>query len=167
MTQTAMCYGEVLYRLEIPREAVDQTSRILTKVPEVMKLLDSPAVSPRKKERIIDRIFPEPIRNFLKVVCRYGNAALLPEIFEACHLIFCQKHKILPARLTCVTMPDPVQEEGIRAFLKKHYSVNEVILDKKQDNSLMGGFLIEAAGQEMDCSLKGRLAHLEQKLTQR
>ena len=167
MTDTAMNYGRVLMELELPKEAVRQTEDILRTVPEVLKILSSPAVKPAEKERAIDRIFPAEIRNFLKVVCRHQEAALLPEMFEACREAYCGKHHILRAHLLYVTAPDERQQEGIKELLKKRYRADAVELSMEQDNSLMGGFVIRAAGQETDCSLRGRLARLEEKLTRR
>ena len=120
-----------------------------------------------QKEKAIDRIFPNGIRNFLKVVCRHQEAALLGEIFEAYRDVYCREHHILRARLTYVTAPDERQQAGITELLKRRYQAETVELNMEQDNSLMGGFVIRAAGQETDCSLKGRLARLEEKLTRR
>ena len=46
MTDTAMNYGRVLMELELPKEAVRQTEDVLRTVPEVFKILSSPAVKP-------------------------------------------------------------------------------------------------------------------------
>ena len=53
MTDTAMNYGRVLMELELPKEAVRQTEDVLRTVPEVLKILSSPAVKPAEKERKI------------------------------------------------------------------------------------------------------------------
>ena len=81
--------------------------------------------------------------------------------------MYCREHHILRARLTYVTAPDERQQAGITELLKRRYQAETVELNMEQDNSLMGGFVIRAAGQETDCSLKGRLARLEEKLTRR
>lgn len=167
MTQTAMCYGTVLYELSVPETAVEQAKAVIEAVPETVRVLQSPVISLEKKERVIERIFPAEMKNFLKVVCKYGNAALLAEIFSAYRRVYCEKNGILPARLTYVTAPDERQLAGIRELLKERYQAETVDLELKEDKSLMGGFVIEAAGQETDCSLKGRLARLEERLTRR
>lgn len=167
MTETAMNYGRVLCDLKLPEGEILQAEEILQAVPELKKVLESPAVKQEQKEKAIDRIFPNGIRNFLKVVCRHQEAALLGEIFEAYRDVYCREHHILRARLTYVTAPDERQQAGITELLKRRYQAETVELNMEQDNSLMGGFVIRAAGQETDCSLKGRLARLEEKLTRR
>lgn len=167
MTETAMCYGTVLCSLHLPESSILEAQEVIRAVPQIGKVLCSPVISREEKERAVDRIFPEEIRNFLKVVCRHGNGDMLDDIFQAYRKIYNEKHGILEARLTYVTEPDERQKEGIRNLLKERYQAETVILEMKQDKSLIGGFRIEAAGQETDCSLKGRLERLEEKLTRR
>lgn len=167
MTETAMCYGTVLWELDLPKDSISRTEGILQAVPQIVRILRSPVISFRDKERAIDRIFPAETGSFLKVVCRHGKGEFLEEIFQAYHRVYNEKKGILAARLTYVTEPDERQKAGILEFLKERYQAETVTLEMKQDKSLMGGFVIEAAGQETDCSLKRRLACLEEKLSRR
>ena len=83
MTQTVNNYATVLLELGVTREAVDETKEILSLTQDLPKSLKSPVVSKQDKHKLIDRIFPESMKNFLKVVCDYGEADLLEEIFAA------------------------------------------------------------------------------------
>ena len=94
MTQTAMCYGTVLYELSVPETAVEQAKAVIEAAPETVRVLQSPVISLEKKERVIERIFPAEMKNILKVVCKYGNAALLAEIFSAYRRVYCEKNEI-------------------------------------------------------------------------
>ena len=82
MTQTSINYGKVLYELSIPREAVEASRRILEEVKELSGVLESPVVTLGEKERAVERIFPQEMKNFLCVVCKYAHAALLPRDFS-------------------------------------------------------------------------------------
>ena len=117
MTQTSINYGIVLYELSVPGEAVEASRRILEEVKELSKVLESPVVPFEEKEKVISRIFPEEMKNFLCVVCKYAHAALLPEIFQAYQDYYNEQHKILTADLYCVVLPSQKQLEGIRKFL--------------------------------------------------
>ncbi len=167
MTETGMRYGTVLCGLNLPESSIQEAWETIRAVPQLGKVLQSPVISREEKERAIDRIFPKEIRNFIKTVCRHGNGGMLEEIFKAYRKVYNEKHRIVEARLTCVTEPDEEQKAGIRNLLKERCQAETVILEIKQDKSLIGGFVIEAAGQETDCSLKGRLERLEEKLTRR
>ena len=68
MTQTASNYGTVLFELGVKKEIVEKTKEIFSLTEELPKMLQSPIVSKDAKHRLIEDIFPEEIRNFLKVV---------------------------------------------------------------------------------------------------
>ena len=53
MTETTNNYAEVLYGLDISKEAVRDTEEIFRSVPKVKELLENPVVSFAQKERII------------------------------------------------------------------------------------------------------------------
>lgn len=164
MTQTSINYGIVLYELSVPQEAAETSRRILEEVKELSKVLESPVVPFDEKEKVIGRIFPEEMKNFLCVVCKYAHAALLPEIFQAYQDYYNEQHKILTADLHCVVPPTEEQLEGIRKFLLKKYQMQDAKIRIIKDESLVGGFLIRTRDQEFDYSLKGRINALQQKL---
>ena len=164
MTQTSINYGIVLYELSVPQEAAETSRRILEEVKELSKVLESPVVPFDEKEKVIGRIFPEEMKNFLCVVCKYAHAALLPEIFQAYQDYYNEQHKILTADLHCVAPPTEEQLEGIRKFLLKKDQMQDAKIRIIKDESLVGGFLIRTRDQEFDYSLKGRINALQQKL---
>ena len=164
MTQTSINYGIVLYELSVPQEAAETSRRILEEVKELSKVLESPVVPFDEKEKVIGRIFPEEMKNFLCVVCKYAHAALLPEIFQAYQDYYNEQHKILTADLHCVAPPTEEQLEGIKKFLLKKYQMQDAKIRIIKDESLVGGFLIRTRDQELDYSLKGRINALQQKL---
>ena len=45
MTQTAINYGKVLYQLNVPKESILETQRLLKEVPELLKTLENPTIS--------------------------------------------------------------------------------------------------------------------------
>ena len=161
MTETTNNYAEVLYGLDISKEAVRDTEEIFRSVPEVKEILENPVVSFVQKERIISRIFPGEIQNFLKVVCRHHKIDKIEEIIEA------YKKYSLKAELYYVTEPGEEQKAGIRKFLAGEFSVDEVQLILIEKKDLIGGFVLRAGGREFDWSLLGRYRNLKQKLTRR
>lgn len=70
MTQLSINYAKVLYELPVPKEDVLQSETILKQVPELLSVFTSPVILEKKKFVLIDRIFPESIRRFFKVMCR-------------------------------------------------------------------------------------------------
>ncbi len=163
----AVRYARVLYELGVSKEAIHKTKEIFEEVPQVQDVLVNPTISAAKKMSIIERIFPEEMKNFLKVVCKYQRLDLIMEIFAAYEKYCDEQDKILKAVLTCVEPPSEAQLKDMEAFLCKKYGVNEARIKIQIDAGLFGGFVLKAGSDEYDWSLKGRLERLEQKLTWR
>ena len=128
MTQTAKNYAQALYELHVDAESVKTAETILKEVPEVGESLTNPTIAFHVKEKIIDRIFPEGIRNFIKVVCRNQKSGLLLEMFEAYREIERKANEGLEAVLFYVTAPTVEQQEKMKTFLRRKFHVKEVAL---------------------------------------
>ena len=150
MTQTASNYGTVLFELGVKKEIVEKTKEIFSLTEELPKMLQSPIVSKDAKHRLIEDIFPEEIRNFLKVVSDHQEMDLMDDIFVAYKKAYDENHGILCAEMSYVMEPDAKQVEQM-----------------VEDKSLIGGFVLRVGDKEEDYSMKGRLDRLEKRLTWR
>ena len=103
---SAKQYARVLYELEIPKEAVKQTEKLFEEVPVLEETFASPVVPMQEKLSSIDRIFPQEIRNFLKVVCRNQRMSEIAQILFAYDKYSKKQEGIQMATLTCVEAPD-------------------------------------------------------------
>ncbi len=83
MTETSINYAKALYGLSVPGEAVLETGRIFKNTPQIGKMLENPLVSLKEKEHVIERVFPQEMKNFLKVTCKYQKIDRICEILEA------------------------------------------------------------------------------------
>ncbi len=164
MTQAAINYGQVLYELSIPEEKVEEAALILRTVPQRKEALCSPVVGKNSRRRIIDRVFPAEIRNFLKVLADHQSMDLAEDILKAWQARICEQKGILEASLFYVTEPEEEQLGEIKAMLCKKYGKIDVKLSLIQDLSLIGGFILRVGNVETDWSLKGRIRQLEQKI---
>lgn len=164
MTQTSINYARVLYELSVSPESVKDAKQIIKETPRLLQILESPVVSLSQKEKAVRRIFEKTLADFICVLCRYGHAALLFEIFQAYQEYYNEQKHILDAVLYYVTPPAKEQLEGIREFLKNKYGTANAVLELKEDKSLVGGFILQVKDQEFDYSLKGRINALQQKL---
>ncbi|MDD2979746.1 MAG: ATP synthase F1 subunit delta [Hespellia sp.] len=158
-------YGRVLYELEISEESIRESYLILQGTPQLTEALNNPVVSRKEKCRIIDRIFPADICNFLKMACDHREIGRILDIFQAYELYAEGKKGIVRAYLTYVTAPDERQQEGIQSFVKREFGAKEVKLLGVRDDALIGGFILRVGSQEYDWSTKGKLQRLERELT--
>ena len=133
----AVRYARILYDLGIPGEQVQKTREIFEEVPQLHDIFVNPTIALGKKMSVIDRVFPEEIRNFLKVVCKYQRMDLIPEIFTAYDDYCDEQNNVLNAarnrkkewRRSCAENTAPrkriLKSAGTRSFLEGSSSVWE------------------------------------------
>lgn len=165
--QAARSYAVALYDLHLPQEDILKSREIVEKSPELVWALECPIVTLAQKQACVDRIFPESVRPFMKVVCRHDRSSLLAMIFQCYEEYANEMKNVLNAVIRCVTPPKKEQLEGIRKYICGRFSVKDARIDIVKDPSLIGGFIIEAGGCEIDYSIRGRFDQLEQKLIRR
>lgn len=159
MNQISKNYAKALYELGVSKEAVEQT-RLLIREEALMKALKNPVISKKDKHKVIERIFPKEMHNFLKLNNDYNSVQLLDEIFEAYDMLTYEMNSKMKAELICVEAPDKEQEEKMKEFIIKEYGVKDVILEIKYDKTLIAGFILKTQDKEYDYSVKGRMNRL-------
>lgn len=164
MKQEADKYVAMLENMQIPKEILSQSSDIFLAVPQIRETLADPTVLLSKKHEIINRIFPEKVRDILKLLCDNQEITLWDDILEGMRRSTPKMADSLDAVLTYVTLPEPEQLEGIKEFLKRKYHAEHVKIVQRQDLSLGGGFKLQAGTDEYDWSTKEKLRQLENRL---
>ncbi len=165
MEQAVNRYAEMLIKLQIPEETMEQTSRIFSAVPQVKETLADPCISLCKKHDIIEKVFPEKIRDILKLMCDNQDINFWDDILEQKRKKAQKSADYMETVLTYVTAPTPEQLEGIRRFLVKKYGAEKIRIVEKKDPSLGGGFKLQAGTDEFDWSTKEKVRQMEEKLT--
>lgn len=167
MNQKAINYAKAIFELNIPESDLMETREILEENPELMEALYSPAVRAESKHNIIDKIFPKTVLNFLKVLTDNGSIKLLFDICEYYSVLKDESDNRMSAELIFCDPPNDKQIELIKEKLLKQYGKSEIDLTLTCDKSLIGGFIIKTADNEIDRSIKGRLTELSQKFIRR
>ncbi len=160
----AVRYARVLHETGVPADRVHKTREIFAEVPQLHDIFVNPTIDLKKKQRVIDRVFPGEMRNFLKVVCKYHRMDLISEIFTSYDAICDEQRKVLSATLTCTVPPSEEQKRGMEAFLCGRYGAKEAHIEVCRDEALLGGFILRVGSDEYDWSIRGRLNRLEQRL---
>ncbi len=167
MTQTVINYARVLYELQISDEIIMEAETYFRNVPELKDALTNPVIPLNEKYAVIEDLFTDQMKNFLKMVCKNGRMRQIREIFEVYETYSKSQRKILQATLIYVTEPTKEQEEKFKVFLKERYECRDVELKLLEDRELIGGFVLRAGEREFDWSIRGRIKQLEQKLIRR
>ena len=165
MTNKAYEYAQGMHDLHVSRDLIQQVNGILEAVPQVRVDFENPSVPVEKKHMIIDRIFPESVRNSLKILCDNNDFALWNDICEAYESINSTPEKRWStAQLLYVTPPDEEQLDKIRKFLVREYNNEDITIETKEDKSLKSGFILRVGSKEYDWSEQGRINQLKDKI---
>ena len=167
MTQRAINYAKAIFDLKIPEECVHNTKDIITSNVELFEALTSPAVKTSEKHTVIDAIFDKEVRNFLKVVCDNESMNIISQIFEAYEELVRDSKNVIRATITFVKRPDDEQLEKIKVMVCKKYNKSGVLLELKEDASLIGGFILTVGDTMYDKSIQGTLSALYKTLVWR
>lgn len=167
MTQIETNYAIVLYELGVPQDIVTKTKQIFDTTPILLENLTSPVVENEAKHRIIDRIFANEMKSFLKVLCDYQSIGSIHQIFQAYEKYYNEQQGILTASLYYVTEPTEKEIQGFNRYLVKRHNMKVVKLHLVEEPQLLGGFVLRVKDYEIDWSLKGRLEQLKQILIRR
>lgn len=167
MTQRAGNYGQILYRMGVTEEVLDETKKILSQNPQLIEILGSPQITASTRHRLIQRIFGREMQSFLKVLCDHGSIELWEDICKAYEAYDRQQRHILSVKMVCAAEPEQNQREKIEDYLRKKYEAKELQMEVEINPELLGGFLLLVGDMEEDWSIRGRLHDLEQRLTWR
>ena len=148
-------------------DAVETAKQLYLQSEELRKVLNSPIVTRAQKHRIIDKLFPQEMHSFLKKVCDYNEAEILPDIFSAYEIWRRESQGILVGTLYYMTEPTKAQLRNIEQGLCKKLGCQQLQLTLEEDHSLIGGFVIRIGDLEIDQSILGSVNGLKQKLTRR
>lgn len=165
MKRISMTYGQVLFELGMKKESLQKAQDMLHENKELLRALENPIIT--KKENVIDKLFSDDLKSFLKIVCDNDDIDCFDEAVEYYDELKRKTDKIIKAEFDYVTMPKDEQLERIKQYLMKQYQADEVDLTLKEDKDLIGGFMLKVGDHVYDNSLSGKMRKLQQKLTWR
>ena len=161
----AMDAAKVLNELGISKEAVLEAGNIFEKSQELKAALVNPVITKETKHNIIDKVFSEEMRTFLKVVCDHEKMTIAEQIFAAYEELQNQAAGVKTVYLRYTALPSEEQKKQMGDFIKKKYGAGDIKWVMAEDKALIGGFILQVDGKEYDYSVQGRLNRLERKLT--
>lgn len=163
----AQICGQVLFDMKVDKSIIDEADKVFKTCPELSDILSNPTISKDEKYAVIDKLFPEEIRSFLKIMTEFGHINKIREIFEAYYSSMRRSRNILEAELFYVNKPDDETVEKFRQMLKKKYSVSDVLIKLTEDRNLIGGYKLVVGDMEYDKSVQGTIKALQNRLIRR
>ena len=124
---------------------------------DFLTLLRSPVITPDKKLKVTEAVMAGRVTEltalFTKLMISKGREAYLPEVITS----FIKEYKDLKHIHTVkLTTAVPVSDEVKNAFIeqiKRTSSIQNIELEAKVDDKIIGGFVLQAGDQLIDASV--------------
>lgn len=167
-------YAKVLYELEVPYKMAEKSLSVFESDAGVtlMKVLCNPTIEEKEKYAVIDAVFTDEdynrvFRNFLKNLCQSGHFNELPEIVAYYDAYEKEQRGIVLAKVYYALEIDETKKAEIHDYISRKYEGKEIEVRYYCKEELMGGFVIEVDGLEIDWSIKGRMNRMRNQLLRR
>lgn len=159
-------YIDMLLSSEISVSDLEEAQKILAASAELSAILDSPTVSPEEKGNVVSVLFPLAVQEFMTRVAVGCDIENVSDILSGYMRVVAKKNKVARATVYCVTEPNEQQLQGIRDFVQKEENAGAVQLQIVQDESLIGGFIIQTDNKRFDRSLKSKIDQIKEKVVE-
>lgn len=175
MTDSAINYGEALYELAKDEQCserilseLDTVCELFCGNPDYVRLLSEPSVPKRERCAVLDEALRDRVQpyllNFLKLLCERGLIRRTADCLRAYRTRYYADNGILEATaITAVPLPEAQKRrltEKLRSITGK-----QVMLQVRQDASVLGGIRLQMDGRELDGTVRGRLDSLRRSLS--
>ena len=168
MSELARRYALALEAAGVSTEEFLESAGAILEVPVLWDALKSPAIHPREKQAVLDRLplwdEHSSLLRFYKHLAKKNRLPLLPEIAAASHIIRLERQDRAVCQVTCVHIPSMAQQNRLRETLQKQHHKKSVDLEFHVDPTLLGGYILEIEGVTYNLSLQGKLRGLSRYL---
>jgi F-type H+-transporting ATPase subunit delta len=129
---------------------------------DFLAMLKSPMIHTDKKQKVIQLLFDGKIQDltfkFINLLITKGREYYLPQICTEFISQFRTLNKIRPAVLITAEVMDENQVNEIKQKFSGWLNPGEVMeISQKMDPKIIGGFILEMGGQQIDASAKRKL----------
>jgi F-type H+-transporting ATPase subunit delta len=138
-------------------------------VPELRAALRNPQLDPATKVAVLDELLggsDELIRNFLRLVAEKGRSGQIEEIAREFDRLMAREERRLNVELTTAR---ELSDDEARDLLQQieQAAGRKIEATRRVDQSLIGGFVLQAGSMRVDASVRGRIEGLRHELVRR
>lgn len=161
-----MAYGEALFslceELKITEKVLDDVktlSEVISRSPEYLKMLDSPALTREERLGLIDRSFAtldKSLVNMTKLLCEKRLTYALPKALDAFTKAYEVSRGIERVEVISAIPLTPMQCQKLKAKLEG-ITKKQIIISNTHDPSLLGGMKLRYMGIQLDGTVKNKL----------
>jgi len=169
-------YAEALLELAVSSNTFDEVnsdmnivSQFLLNSADLQKFLSNPLVTQEAKKKVVNDILGEQISQstlrFLMVLVDRGRIAFLDAVAQRYLELSYKQASIEIATVTSAVQLSSQQQKDLVEKLKKLTGAEQVKLQLKVNNELIGGFVVEVGSKLIDTSLSGQLKQINSLLS--
>lgn len=169
-------YAEALFQVGEETNSTTKLYEELNAVVDILKsnkdffnVLKSPLVSKGEKRNLVEKVLggqlSSSLNNFLKIIIDKDRVSAIEAILKSYKSLLNEKNNVVEGvAITAIAMTkDEISE--LEAKLSSKYNKN-VTLENKVDESILGGVLVRLGNEEIDGTVKTRLAKMKEQLSQ-
>lgn len=164
MVKNLDLYIDMLLSSQAGVSSLEDALRLVENNSELKEILDNPAYSIKDKQTIIDDVFAPSVTQFITKMAENCQCNDFREIVEAYIVAVDKQNQIVHAVIRCTTPPNEEQLKGLESFICKETGSDKVKIDIKNDDTLVGGFVIDVDGKEYDFSLKSKMQAIKDQI---
>lgn len=164
-------YSKSLLDLAIEKNMLEQVfndvtyfKEVIKKVSEFRAILKNPEISSDKKQHIFNLLFKDfnnITQSFFSIVLRKHREEYLLEFADSFIEQYYAKKRITPVVLTTAVSPDDSTINKVKELLKNKVGLENIVLNSKVDEAILGGFKLEFDNKMIDASIHRKLEELD------
>ena len=156
--------GGQLDRIE---KEVAEATQLVGRHPEISNLVMNSTISREEKEDFLEKVLPRDFSplttNCFKVLIRKRRFQVLPAVQETFHRIYEEKKGLQRIRVETAISLGGILEERLRKVLEKKLG-RTVYLETTVNPEILGGFILDFDGTQIDGSFRTALFELKQRM---
>ena len=131
---------------------------------ELKSFLKSPIIDIDKKAVVLDKLFTGKVdnltANFINLLVKKGRESDLAEIATAFDDLYNQSLNIVKIKIISAVTMTQADEDALVAKIKSAEGIQNIVLEKVVDSSLVGGYIAQYNGKQIDASVSKSLREL-------
>jgi F-type H+-transporting ATPase subunit delta len=155
---------ETFYKDMLELEAIVKESS------DFRNFLRTPIIKAKKKQQVLTEIFAGKVNEvtvtFLHIITQGGREALMQSIAEQYIALYKDLKNIKTARLETVTPMDAATKAKLINTLED-YTKSTIELEEVQNDSLIGGFVLELEDMKLENSVRAKLNKYHRELVEK
>lgn len=170
-SKVASKYARALLDFSIEQKSIDKVNNDMVGLANICKeskdltnMLKSPIIDKNKKVDVLNTVFGKSMDKislqFIELIVKNSRANIVPEIADSFVQLYKDHNNILDVYLTSAIPLEASVKKEILAKIKTSYK-GEFEVHESVDSKLLGGFIVNIDGKQIDLSVASQLSNLK------